>query len=107
MHVPPLTPRNSKGVGRVTDTFSKSEIMLSRIIILVIGVFLLINVQAQNVGINATGASPDDAAILDVSSSDKGVLIPRTDTASINAAVTPVTGSVSYTHLTLPTTSRV
>lgn len=34
-------------------------------------------VTAQNIGINSAGAVPDASAILDVSSSDKGVLIPR------------------------------
>lgn len=33
--------------------------------------------HAQNVGINATGAAPNASAILDVSSTDKGFLIPR------------------------------
>lgn len=44
---------------------------------------------AQNtdgVSINNTGAAPDSSAILDVSSVDKGVLIPRTDTNTVNAS---------------------
>ncbi len=32
---------------------------------------------AQNVGINTDGSSPDESAILDIKSTDKGVLIPR------------------------------
>ncbi len=49
---------------------------------------------AQNVGINATGASPDGSAILDISSTDKGLLVPRvgltssTSNAPIGAGIT-------------------
>lgn len=38
---------------------------------------------AQNVGINNTGAAPDNSALLDLSATDKGFLITRVDTASI------------------------
>lgn len=31
----------------------------------------------QNIGINSTGATPDNSAILDVSASDRGLLVPR------------------------------
>src|SRR5882757_6478295 len=58
--------------------------MLKRNLCLLIVVFFLfvISVRAQNVAINATGALPDSNAILDVSSSSKGMLIPRLSTAS-------------------------
>lgn len=39
--------------------------------------------SAQNVGINTTGAAPDNSALLDLNSTDKGFLITRVDTASI------------------------
>jgi len=56
--------------------------------ILAIAVFInfilfTFNVLAQSVGINATGAAPDNSALLDLSSTDKGFLITRVDTASI------------------------
>jgi uncharacterized protein (TIGR02145 family) len=41
------------------------------------------NSIAQNVGINATGAAPDNSALLDLSATNKGFLITRADTASI------------------------
>ena len=44
---------------------------------------LIFNLSAQNVGINATGATPDASALLDLSSTDKGFLITRVDTANI------------------------
>ena len=57
--------------------------------ILLILVALLCNVfmnfSAQNISINSDGSSPDGSAMLDIKSSDKGILIPRvTDTSSIS-----------------------
>ncbi len=45
---------------------------------------------AQNIGINATGTSPDGSAMLDIESPDKGMLIPRVALVATNNA-TPVT----------------
>ena len=42
--------------------------------------------QAQNVGVNATGATPDASAMLDISSTTSGVLIPRVALTATNAA---------------------
>ena len=39
-------------------------------------------VSAQNIGINNDGSKPDVNAMLDVKASNKGILIPRTSTAS-------------------------
>ena len=41
--------------------------------------------KSQNVGINATGAAPNASAILDVSSADKGFLIPRVALTQTNS----------------------
>ncbi len=41
---------------------------------------------AQNMSINSTGALPDSSAMLDVKASDRGILIPRTDTATVNSS---------------------
>jgi|GEM_PF-4407038 len=38
---------------------------------------------AQNVGINENGTAPNPGAILDVNSSDKGILIPRLETTAV------------------------
>lgn len=60
--------------------------------------------QAQNVGINATGAIPDASAILDISSADKGLLIPRvalsstTSNAPVGAGI--ATGLMVYNTAT-------
>ncbi len=59
------------------------KIILSLAITLLLSVLSL---KAQNVGINETGSTPDATAILDISATDKGVLIPRTDTATVNTS---------------------
>jgi len=50
--------------------------------------------SAAQVGIGTT--TPDTSSILDVESTDKGVLVPRLTTAQINAVTTPATGLLVY-----------
>ena len=52
--------------------------------------------NAQNVGINTNGATPDPSAILDVSSSSKGLLTPRMTQSERNAISSPATGLLIY-----------
>ena len=63
--------------------------------------------NAQNVGINATGTTPDGSAMLDVSSTTKGFLPPRvalTATNSSNPVTAPVaTGLLVYNTATAST----
>ena len=60
---------------------------LNRLSIALVATFSLLltpfNSSAQNVGINETGATPDESALLDLSSDDNGFLITRADTANI------------------------
>ncbi|MDD3878320.1 MAG: hypothetical protein PHT69_17000, partial [Bacteroidales bacterium] len=58
--------------------------------------FLLLSTVSfsQNVGINADGSNPDPAAMLDIKSSDKGLLIPRVDFTAL--PVTPPAGLLVY-----------
>ncbi|MEP6676480.1 MAG: tail fiber domain-containing protein [Ferruginibacter sp.] len=51
---------------------------------------------AQSVGINATGAQPNASSILDVSSTTKGLLIPRMTAAQRTAIAAPATGLQVY-----------
>ena len=44
---------------------------------------------AQNIGINSTGASPDGKAMLDVASTNSGLLIPRLTTTQRDAISSP------------------
>lgn len=52
------------------------------------------NISFSQVGIGTT--TPDSSSILDIESSDKGVLVPRLTTAQINAITNPATGLVVY-----------
>lgn len=51
---------------------------------------------AQNIGINSSGAAPDKSAMLDVSATDKGMLVPRMTTAQRTAIVSPAEGLLVY-----------
>lgn len=54
---------------------------------------------SQNVGINDSGASPDASAGLDVTFTDKGVLVPRVALTAINSAgpiTSPATSLLVY-----------
>ena len=53
-------------------------------------------IQAQNVGINETGATPNGSAMLDVSATSKGMLIPRLSRAQKFLIPTPANGLMIY-----------
>ena len=54
----------------------------------------------QNVGINETGALPNDAAILDIAATDKGVLIPRMTSTQRGNISSPVQGLLVFDSTT-------
>ena len=68
--------------------------MTSRLIAILLFV-VSISVRAQ-VGINTTGADPDNSAMFDVSSTDKGVLVPRMTEAQRTGILSPATGLLVY-----------
>jgi hypothetical protein len=47
---------------------------------------------SQNIGINSTGATPNEKAMLDISSTTTGLLIPRMTVTQRDAIVSPPTG---------------
>ena len=51
---------------------------------------------SQNIGINATGATPHASAMLDVSATNKGFLMPRMTSAQRTAIATPAEGLKVY-----------
>jgi hypothetical protein len=64
---------------------------------LLIATLLMIgNALFAQVGINTDGSAPDNSAMLDVKSSEKGILIPRMTLAERNAIATPATGLMIY-----------
>ncbi len=52
--------------------------------------------KAQSVGINNTGATAQPSAMLDVSSTNKGLLVPRMTNAQRDAIASPATGLLVY-----------
>lgn len=81
---------------------------MNRNLFFIVSIFILIisSAHAQNVGINSTGASPDASAGLDVSFTDKGVLLPRVALTAKNAAgpiSSPATGLIVYNTATAGT----
>jgi len=65
-------------------TLTISKVVL---LILTFSLFINTNVSAQAVSINTTGAAPDGSAMLDISSTTSGILIPRmTEAQRTNAA---------------------
>ena len=52
--------------------------------------------HAQGMAVNATGAAANSSAMLDVSSTTQGVLVPRMTTAQRTAISTPATGLLVY-----------
>ncbi|MBI5541603.1 MAG: tail fiber domain-containing protein [Bacteroidia bacterium] len=62
------------------------------IILAIVFIVFTLNVKAQNIGINSTGATPNSSAMLDIDvsalASKKGLLIPRMTNAEKTALVT-------------------
>jgi len=76
---------------------------MKRIFTWIISLAICHFINAQNVGINSTGAAPDASAILDVASTSKGVLIPRVALTASNAAgpiTSPLTSLLVYNTAT-------
>ncbi|MCB9308331.1 MAG: hypothetical protein H6565_17175 [Lewinellaceae bacterium] len=57
--------------------------------------FLAVQLSAQ-VAINQDNTTPDPSAMLDVKSSDKGLLIPRMTTTQRDAIASPTAGLIIY-----------
>jgi len=58
--------------------------------------FISLGAMCQNVAINSTGTVPDTSAMLDISSTKSGLLIPRMTTAQRDAIVTPKVSLMIY-----------
>lgn len=69
---------------------------LYKLILIIAGLTVSLQLSAQNIGINETGANPHASAILDVSSVNKGMLVPRMSTAQRLAIPAPASGLLVY-----------
>lgn len=63
---------------------------MNKYVLLILSLLFTIYISGQNVAINTTGAVANTSSILDVSSNDKGILIPRVSLSATNLA-TPIT----------------
>ncbi|UEG48882.1 hypothetical protein LK994_09555 [Ferruginibacter lapsinanis] len=70
--------------------------VLKKPLCVIIFAISLLQVSAQNIAINQTGSSPDTSAMLDISSTTKGLLIPRLTTTEQTAIPSPATGLLVY-----------
>ncbi|MGZ8525257.1 MAG: hypothetical protein ACXWV1_12555, partial [Chitinophagaceae bacterium] len=70
--------------------------MKNKIALLALICMAQLKLSAQNIGINATGALPHPSAMLDVSATDKGMLVPRMTTAQRTAIAAPAAGLLVY-----------
>ena len=80
----------------VVDLITAKIKALMKRTLLLLSSLLTIAANAQNVGINATGAAPAASAMLDISSTNSGLLIPRMTTAQRTAIAAPATGLLVY-----------
>lgn len=63
---------------------------MKKVLLIISAMSILPYVSAQNVAINSTGASGNASSILDISSSNKGFLMPR---VVLNTTTDPISGS--------------
>ena len=61
---------------------------------------LIVNCYSQSIGISTTSFTPDPSAILDVSSTTQGALMPRMTTIQRDAITTPATGLLIFNTTT-------
>lgn len=86
-------------------TFNAFKIASFPVILMVVSFLLLFNVAtAQSVAVNTSGAVANSSSILDISSSNKGMLIPRvalTGTADVATIVSPAASLLIYNTATV------
>ena len=68
---------------------------MKKLLYLAISLFA-ISTTAQSVAINTDGSAPDDSAVLDLKSTNQGILVPRMTQANRNAITTPATGLMIF-----------
>jgi hypothetical protein len=69
---------------------------MQKVLLLLCAALFYTTVFSQNIGINSTGALPDTKAMLDISSTTSGLLIPRMTTVQRDAITSPPDGLQVY-----------
>ncbi len=64
--------------------------MKTRILLFPIALIMMSSVAFSQVAINGSGADPHGSAALDISATDKGILIPRVNITDVDSDLTPV-----------------
>ncbi|MEP1095876.1 MAG: tail fiber domain-containing protein [Cyclobacteriaceae bacterium] len=80
----------------ITNSQSVSYLHQWLRILTVFTLMISFSVQAQNVGVNDDGSTPDASAMLDVKSTSKGMLIPRMTSAQRTGIASPATGLLIF-----------
>jgi hypothetical protein len=70
--------------------------IMKKIFLLFAVITVVLTANAQNVAINNSGATADASAMLDISSTSKGLLIPRMSTSQKTAIASPARGLMVY-----------
>ncbi len=70
--------------------------LFCRLLILIVANSFCYNASSQSLGVNTSGAVAANSAILDISSTDKGMLIPRMNKTERNAITAPATGLLVF-----------
>lgn len=74
----------------------KNRAIHIKLLVLMIFCCQLFKVKAQNVSINDNGSAPDSSAMLDVSDTTKGLLVPRLTQVQRDAIAGPATGLLIF-----------
>ena len=69
---------------------------MKQFICLLFTIYFFSTVKSQNVAINTDGSAANNSAMLDIKSTNKGVLVPRMSTAQRTGIITPATGLLVY-----------
>jgi hypothetical protein len=69
---------------------------MKKLFIIILSISPFLQCYAQNIGINATGVTPHPSAMLDVSATDKGMLVPRMTSAQRIAISSPAKGLLVF-----------
>ena len=70
--------------------------LMKKLLFFVLSFLSLINISNAQMGINSTGTAPNPSAMLDVSSTTKGLLPPRMTSAQKNAIANPADGLLVF-----------
>ncbi|MFZ1786421.1 MAG: tail fiber domain-containing protein [Ferruginibacter sp.] len=70
--------------------------MTKKIVCVIASAFCLTTAKGQSLAINTDGSTANPSALLDIKSTNKGLLIPRMNKTERNAILTPATGLLVY-----------